>query len=394
MELAIYGGSFNPPHLGHREALVSAMKELKPDRMMVIPDHEPPHKEMAPGSPSTEQRLRLCRLNFSDLEGVEVSDMEVRRSGKSYTYDTVRELEETLPEGSVLTLLLGTDMFLSFEEWYHFDYLLHHCVLAVLAREEDDRDLLMQTAERFIEAYGARVRLLPHEPLPMHSAEIREMLPKRSGTDLLYPPVYAEIIRQRFYGAQPELSWLREQAYGMLDEKRIAHVAGCESEAVRLSQCWGEDPEVCAEAGILHDITKRLSYEEQLKLCEKYGMMCDIAELERPKLLHARTGAALARDRFGVTDAVYEAIRWHTTGKPDMNLLEKIVYLADYIEPTRDFPGIDELRRLAYEDLDAAVLLGLQMTVREIRECGQEPYIDTLEACTWYEARINERRDN
>ena len=393
MELAVYGGSFNPPHLGHREAVVSVQKELKPDRILVIPDHEPPHKELDPGSPSAEERLALCCLNFGDLEGVEISDMELRRSGKSYTYDTVRELEELFPPDTGLTLVLGTDMFLSFEEWYRFEYLTDRCTLAVIAREEDDDEEILKTADRFRNSFGAKIRILHHEPLPMSSTEIRESLCFRRGSEALHPEVYAEIIRRRLYQAQPELSWLRGQVYPMLDEKRIAHVAGCESEAVQLGRQWGEDPELCAEAGILHDMTKRLNAKEQLKLCEKYAIICDADELKLPKLLHAKTGAAMARERFGVSDEVYEAIRWHTTGKPDMNLLEKILYLADYIEPTRDFPGVDDIRRLAYEDLDGAVLLGLRMTVREIRESGQEPYIDTLEACAWYEARMNERRD-
>ena len=107
-------------------------------------------------------------------------------------------------------------------------------------------------------------------------------------------------------------------------------------------------------------------------------------ELKSPKLLHAKTGAALARDLFGVSDRVYEAIRWHTTGKPDMTLLEKIIYLADYIEPTRDFPGVEKLRELCYEDIDEAMALGLSMSLEDIRSYGEEPYKDTVEACRWY----------
>ncbi|MER2152033.1 MAG: bis(5'-nucleosyl)-tetraphosphatase (symmetrical) YqeK, partial [Candidatus Limivicinus sp.] len=196
--------------------------------------------------------------------------------------------------------------------------------------------------------------------------------------------VYAEVIRRRLYDAQPELSWLREQAYAMLSEKRIAHVAGCESEAIELARRWGEDPELAAEAAILHDITKRLSPKDQLHLCEKYDIICDDAEKDIPSLLHAKTGAALACDRFGASEAVVNAIRWHTTGKPDMNLLEKILYLADYIEPTRDFPGVDRLRALAYEDIDRAMVLGLEMSLAEIRSRGQEPYIDTRLAFEWF----------
>ena len=386
MKIAIYGGSFNPPHLGHVEAARSVARELRPDRFLIIPDREPPHKEMAEGSPTAEERLALCRLAFADVPGAEVSDLELRREGKSYTYDTVFTLRERYPDDE-LYLVIGTDMLLSFEEWYHFHYLLEQCKLAVLSREEDDGELLRQKAEELRTAYDARILLVPHEPVEASSEKIRERLPLRAGEDYLSDAVYAEIIRRRYYGAKPELTWLRAQVLGYLDEYRVAHVAGCENEAVALAMHWGEDPELAAEAGILHDITKRLSFEEQLNLCEKYGIINDNSELAAPKLLHAKTGAALARDLFGIDDTVYEAIRWHTTGKSDMTLFEKILYLADYIEPTRDFEGIDALRALAYEDLDAAMALGLKMTIEEIRRSGHEPYGDTLEAYAWYEAK-------
>ena len=389
LEIALYGGSFNPPHLGHCTAVETVLNELHPDLLLIMPDSEPPHKVMEHGSPTPEERLELCRLAFTENDRVEVSDLEILRSGKSYTYDTVRELQLLYPDAR-LTLVVGTDMFLSFEEWYHFEYLLQNCRVAVLARELDDDEELRRTAEHFCRDCGADAVVLSHTPYPMSSTEIRTQLRRRSGCDCLPEAVYERIIRYRLYDAQPELAWLRERAYALLDGKRIAHVAGCESEAIELARLWGEDPELAAEAGILHDITKRLSYEEQLNLCAKYDMICDHAELAAPKLLHAKTGAALARDLFGVSDAVFSAIRWHTTGKPDMNLLEKIIYLADYIEPGRDFPGVKKLRELAHEDLDRAMLLGLQMSVEEIRSYGAEPYHDTLDALAWYRERAGE----
>lgn len=386
MKIAIYGGSFNPPHLGHVEAARTVAAVLAPDRLLIVPASVPPHKALADGSPTAQQRLELCRLAFADIPGAEISEIELRREGKSYSYDTVRLLREENPDAQ-LTLVVGTDMLLSFEKWYQFRYLLENCALAVLAREEDDLDELRTAAAYLRESYDADVTVLPHEPIAISSETIRERLGMRGGEDYLSDAVYAEIIRRRYYGAKPSLPWLREKTLEHLDEHRVAHVAGCESEAVRLAMRWGEDPELAAEAGILHDITKSLSFDEQLQLCEKYGIINDNSELEAPKLLHAKTGAALARDLFGVSDTVYAAIRWHTTGKPDMSLFEKILYLADYIEPTRDFEGIDELRALAFTDLDGAMVLGLGMTIDEIRRSGHEPYIDTLDAYAWYKEK-------
>lgn len=383
MKTAIYGGSFNPPHLGHVRAAAAVMEKLGPDRLLIIPTNIPPHKEMAQGSPSPEQRMELCRLAFGDIPGAELSDMEIKREGRSYSADTVGSLREMYPQDE-LYLVIGSDMFLSFCQWYKFQYLLDNCVLTVLSREEDDRQELECFKTELEEKYGAKVLLLSHEPLPMSSEEIRDRLRLGLGSDMLPEAVYAEIIRRRYYEAEPELTWLRRQVIPLLSSQRIAHTAGCEHEAVQLAKLWGEDPEKAAVAGILHDSTKNLSYDEQLILCDKYGIILDNAQRENPKLLHAITGAALAKDRFGVSEEISQAIRWHTTGKPDMNTLEKIIYLADYIEPTRDFEGVERLRELAYEDLDAALALGLEMSLEELRRQNVEPHRDTVEACLWY----------
>ncbi len=389
MRIALYGGSFDPPHRGHIEAAEMAVQLLEPDRLLIMPDGRAPHKEPTEGSPSPEERLALCRLAFAEVPGAEVSELEIRREGKSYTADTVEELLREYPDAE-LTLILGEDMLRCFESWYRFHYLLETCELAVFPRPSDDRDgeELRELAARLKRQYGARIRLLPFEPAEVSSREIRARLPRRLGAQMLDERVYAEIIRRRWYGAQPDLSWLRERVYERyLKESRIAHVAGCEAEAVRLANLCGEDAELAAEAAILHDMTKRLSTEEQLKLCKKYAIIEHHAEFRFPAVLHAMTGAAAARELFGVNDAVYGAIRWHTTGRPDMTALEKIVYLADAIEPTRDYPSVEELRAAAEEDLDKAVLLTMQRTLELIRKRGQEPCPATVESAAWYEQR-------
>lgn len=386
MKIVLYGGSFNPPHLGHAAAARTVSELLRPDLFLVVPDATPPHKELEEGSPSIEARLALCRLAFRDFPNVQVLDITRERRGRCYSADTVTALRGQYPDDELI-FLLGTDMFLSFEEWYRYEYLLSQCALAVLPREDDERPALEAQAEKLRREHGAEAILLPHEPLPMHSHVVRERLRRRLGSDMLDDQVYGEIIRHRWYDAQPELSWLREKAYAYLKPKRVAHVAGCENEAVMLAVYWGEDPEKAAEAAILHDIGKKISFEEQLQICEKYGMINDHDELASPQILHAKTGAAIARDVFGADDDVAGAIRWHCTGKPDMTMLEKIIWLADYIEPNRDFPGVEKIRKLAYEDIDAALAKALGMSLAFIRAKGRQPHSDTVEAYRWYSRR-------
>ena len=383
MRIILYGGSFNPPHLGHEAAARTVSGLLRPELFLVVPDRTPPHKELEEGSPSIGDRIALCRLAFRDVPNAEVSEVTAAREGRCYSADTVAALREQYPEDEFI-FLLGTDMFLCFEEWKRFEYLLSECTLAVLPRGGGERPALEAQAEKLRREHGARILLLPHEPLPMRSNEIRGLLRRGQGSELLDDAVYGEIIRHRWYGAKPELSWLRKKAYAMLKPKRIAHVAGCENEAVRLAQRWGEDPEKAAEAAILHDVTKKLNLQEQLQICEKYGIINDHDELASPQILHAKTAAALARDLFGEDEAVCGAIRWHCTGKADMTLLEKIIWLADCIEPTRDFDGVKKLRKLAYEDIDAALGAALGMSLAHIRKRGGEAYRDTVEAYRCY----------
>ncbi len=390
MKIAIYGGTFNPPHRGHVESLQAVYEQAKPDRVLVIPASIPPHKELAAGSPDAEERLELTRLAFKELPYAEVTDMELTRTGKSYTSDTVAELLRKYPDAELM-LAMGTDMFLSFETWHEYRYLIDNVTMLVFARREGEDEKIFKYGEYLESKYGAKINYIMHDPLPISSSEIRRLLPRRLGRELLPGAVFARIVKNGDYAAKPDFPWLREQSYAYLSPKRIPHVQGCEWEAVRLAKRWGESEEDAAEAGILHDITKKLVLSEQLILSEKYGIINDTYETANVKLLHAKTGAALARDLFNISDRVYSAIRWHTTGKPDMTLLEKIIYMADYIEPNRDFPGVDKLRKLAYEDLDAAMALGLKMSLEDIRSYGAEPYEVTVSAYEWYKAKLTEK---
>lgn len=391
MRIAIFGGSFNPPHKGHLHSAICAAAQLGSDRFLVIPDYQPPHKELAAGSPSPEQRLELCRLCFAEVPGVECTDIEISRGGRSYTADTLRHLRALYPDDELI-LLVGTDMFLNITQWYDAEYILTTASVAAFQRAPDERAYLEAKSEDLHSRFGTKTELIDSVPFPVSSTEIRRALPERRGNELLTDAVYAYIIRSRLYGAEVNLDWLRGKSYAMLKPRRIPHVRGCEEEAVRLAERWGCDPVMAAEAAILHDCTKKLELQEQLALCEKYGYQPDLLERVSSKLLHAKTAAELAAAEFGCCAEVVSAIRWHTTGRADMTLLEKIVYLADYIEPTRSFDGVDRLRALAYENLDRAMLLGFEMSLEDISAQGNPVHQDTVAALTWFQERLNGKK--
>ena len=396
MKLGIYGGTFNPPHLGHLAAAQFALDALNLDRLEFVPAAAPPHKTLPEGGPSAEQRLEMVELAADGLllpKKVSVSGMELHRPGKSYTADTLEQLQAADPEAE-LWLLMGTDMFLTLQNWREPEVITRLAGICTFARTQSDSGELLETQARYLqETFGARtcVLQLPHI-VDVSSTQLRELLAQGKGQAYLSPAVYGYIIRQGLYGVHYDLKQLPDRelracSYSMIRAKRIAHVQGTEEEAVRLAQRWGADEEKARRGAILHDCTKYLTMEEQLQLCRKYGIVLDDLEQQAVKLLHAKTGACVARDVYGVSDDVYEAIFWHTTGKADMTLLEKILYIADYMEPNRDFPGVERLRTLAYQDLDQAVLAGCEMSIQEMKDRGLPVHPNTVRAREWLRSK-------
>ena len=390
MKIGVYGWTFNPPHLGHVTAARAVFELLKLDLLLLVPDGQPPHKMLPPGSPSPEQRLEMTRLAGEQLglgEKVRTLDLELKREGRSYTAETLRQLHQQYPEDE-LWLLMGTDMFLTLQAWREPGEILSLAGIAAFGRTEEDTEELFSVQRDYLYRTYPQARIFTLTipgVVDVSSTELRTMLARGEGGNLLPPAVYGYILREGLYDTRADLKHLplrtlRPVALSYLKHKRIPHVLGTEQEAIRLAERYGADVEKARVAALLHDCTKRLDMEEQLALCRQYGIRLDALEQQALKLLHAKTGAAIARDVFGVDDEIYRAIWWHTTGHAGMTLLEKIMYLADYIEPSRDFPGVDKLRAVCYKDLDEGLLMGLEMTIEEMTSMGNPVHHATIEA--------------
>lgn len=150
-----------------------------------------------------------------------------------------------------------------------------------------------------------------------------------------------------------------------LDADRYQHTLGVMFTAASLAMCYGEDVGKAQLAGLLHDCAKCIPNDRKLKMCQEYGIEISKVELKAPYLLHSKLGAYLAREKYGVEDEdVLGAILWHTTGRPNMTTLEKIIFIADYIEPARfKAQNLAEVRRLAFHDLSLTVCRILEDTL-------------------------------
>lgn len=389
--IGIYGGTFNPPHLGHTEAAREAIELLGLDRLLVIPAAVPPHKTLPHGSPTVQQRLSLVELAFSRVEGASVMDLELRRQGKSYTADTVEELRRLYPQDELI-LLMGTDMLLSFMTWYQPERICANCSLAWFRRDqEDEKHLaeLVEKAELIRSTFGCQVHALENTALPMSSTDVRRLICFGGAEATLDPSVLAEIRTLGLYGAGDSCKELSPEALeakviSLLDPKRVPHVLGCRDIAVRLAAHYGISTEDAARAGLLHDVTKALKPPMQKLLLEHYGISPEEYADETKHTLHAFTGSLIAKEVFGEKESIYKAIASHTTGCSHMTGLQKIIYMADYVEPCRDFPGVERLRAMAFRDLDFAMLMGIKITVDHVLGKGEALASSTQATLAWF----------
>ena len=373
MRLAMDGGTFNPIHLGHMHAATAVAEGLGLDRLLLMPAGIPPHKTLPEGSATPAQRLEMCRIAAGHIPRAEACPLELERTGASYTVDTLRELRQRYPQAD-LWLVVGTDMVLSFDRWRQPDEIAKLCRLAVVARDEQDREAIAEKAVQLRESLNLGIDIVDCPALPMSSTQVRESLDE----GLLHPAVLDYIRQHRLY--LPSLEQLRQEVERRVSPKRMAHILGCERMAAAMAQRHGADDYTVRAAAILHDCTKALNEKEQLTLCEKWNIINDYGEQDFAQLIHADTGAEVARREFKMPDDIVDAIRTHTTGDLHMTALQSILYVADMCEETRTWPGVEELRALALADLEAAVTSALERSAAFIREQGREPYYKTLDA--------------
>jgi len=344
MRLGVYGGSFNPPHLGHLRAALFFQQSLALDQVLIVPAKEAPLKT-APAAVSGGDRLELCRRTFP----FPVSDMELRRPGASYTVDTLRDLHAQHP-GAELFLLVGEDQREKFHLWRDWEEILRLAELFVLPRAGEG-------VEGFI-------------PLEISSTEIRlRLLLEEDCSAYLAPQALAYIHEKRLY--QP------------LTPERLHH-SRCVAEAAQaLALRYGADPKQARLAGLLHDCAKSMTLDAQQSLCERYGKPLRPEDLIAPPVWHAFAGEAFLALACGVADPeVLSAVRWHTLGHAGMTLLEECVYVGDLISADRDYPDVERVRALAARDLHAASIYILEYIFAKRRKKGDRPpHPDSL---AWY----------
>ena len=359
------GGTFDPPHKAHIKMAEAALSEFSLDKIMFMCGGNPPHKITGTDAKIRNHMLKLAIDGRSDFE---IFDYEITKEGYSYTSDTLRYLNNEYPEDTFYFIIGGDSLKMMFT-WHEPEEILKRCVVLVYPREGYPSEA---DVEEFNSLHHSDVRILHGVTVDVSSTEIREaVMNGECKEEHLHPEVASYIKRNKLY-EDKNFIW-EKRLEEMLKESRYIHSLGVAGVAVSMAGVYGVDVKKAYIAGLLHDCAKNLSEEETKIKCIDLEVELDEVEKRNFGLVHAKVGAELVKTEFGVNDPeICNAIRWHTLGREKMSALEKIIFVADMIEPNRVYPEVEYLRECAYKGLDFALLECVSAVIGFNEEKGKE----------------------
>ena len=366
-KIAVFGGSFHPIHNGHLALAAHAMQALALDRVLFVVDRIPPHKTLADGA-SDAQRVEMLKLATADEPRFCVETMELSREGTSYTVDTLRELRQRMPDAAFY-FLMGSDMLLSFTSWRCPEEISKLATLVCTVRQGQSGG--EEDAARDLHArFGTNVILLS-EVSPLSSTEVRGKIADALPVTGLVPPAVEHYLYLNGCYQPEAFAPMYERLHRELAPHRMEHTAYVMQTAIMLAERFDADAKRARLASLLHDCAKYLPEERLLMYADTNPPILPV--------LHAFAGADYAKTAYGVEDEqVLRAIRLHTTGDAGMSVLDKVVYLADMIEPSRNYNGVEQIR--AANTLDDMMRLALSRSLWYIKKKNGDVHPATLRA--------------
>lgn len=391
MKIGIYGGTFDPIHNGHIAIAKAVKAELGLDSLIFVVAADPPHKDISGRTPALI-RLKMVELALEDEDGLSVSDIEIQRGGVSYTVETL-ECFTRLHPGAELYFILGADMLSSFSSWYKPDRILELAKLAAVQRKGQMADI-EQLAASVMNTLGGTVVATEVCGDNISSTEVRKRVFDALPINGLVPSRVELFIHKNLLYAPEELMTVKTLLEERLDEPRLEHSLLTAREAVMLAYKHGLNTQKARLCGLVHDCAKLRgpALESYMK---RLAFKPTKDERQNTYMIHARLGALAAESEYGITDPeILNAIRLHTLGSPDMTPFDEVIFLADKLEPSREYRRIAHIRELAYENLDAAVAAVIRNNIEYNRSRKMPVHPSTFETLNAIELRAKTDTSN
>lgn len=395
-KIAIMGGTFDPIHYGHLVAAETVRALINAEKVLFIPTGRPPHKNNKTVE-HDEHRYLMTVLATANNPYFNVSRIEIDRPGITYTIDTIQSLKKICSPETEIYFITGADAINEILTWKNTVELFKICKFVAVTRPGYDKDSLLKTLNSYKEKYEINLIFAEVPALSISSTDIRNRVISQKPIKYLLPDEVEQYIMKfglykTTFKERPLFTFINQKLHTILKPKRFVHTQGVATEAVNLAKFWGADTEKAYTAGLLHDCAKNFTKEQTLELCKKYKVELDEVIKEQLDLAHSFLGSAVAENEYFITDTdILNSIKYHTTGRPEMSLLEKIIYIADMTEENRKYyDGLDKLRKASYKDLDKAVYMGLKQTIDFNKEKSRLIHPLSLSALKYYENKIND----
>ncbi|MCL2364041.1 MAG: nicotinate-nucleotide adenylyltransferase [Defluviitaleaceae bacterium] len=380
--LAVMGGTFDPIHYGHITVAEAVLASFAPQRVLFMPCGQPPHKNNADIS-AAEHRYQMTLLATCDHPFFDVSRMEIDREGASYTIDTARKLKSSCAPDAKLYFIIGADALAQLLTWKNAEELLETVHFIAVPRPGYTKKDMNATIAAINKRCNERIFLLDMKKIDISSTKVRRHFAQGKSVRTLVPrPVEDYAHAHNLYRGSFSFDAVKTSLQKRLSTKRFVHTLGVIKEAEQLARFYGADVEKARWAALLHDCAKEYSTDKKRALCAKWGIDLNSTHFAQVDLTHGPMGAESAKRDFYVTDPeILQAIRYHSTGHGHMTLLDKIVMLADFIEPYRDdYPPLAQMRKHAYTHMDKALLVGIKYTIKEETQANHPVHPDGYNA--------------
>lgn len=370
-KLAIMGGTFDPIHLGHLAVAETVLHKFEPNRVLFVPSGQPPHKQ-GQNQTLSEHRYNMVLKSICHNPGFDISRIEINRHGESYTIDTIKELKEICPPNAEILFIIGADALLEILTWREIKELLQLCKFIAIPRPGTDNEKLDTHIKLLQNEYKAEIHLLDMPPMDISGTSIRSRFANGETVSGLMPKNAEDYARNNglYELLMPDLGknhfeWAKARLKLRLSARRFKHTLGVVEEAEKLAKHYGESVKKARWAALLHDCAKEYSSDKKRMLCHLWGIHLDPVLEAEIDITHSLLGAECAEHDYYVKDPeIKQAIRYHTTGNKGMTMLDKIVTLADYIEPYReDYYPLTEIRKHAYTNINKALAIGTKATI-------------------------------
>lgn len=346
--IGILGGSFSPIHNGHLQIAQDCLIEMGLDKILFLPNSNPPHK--ANDKYPFDIRVAMLKLAIEDNDKFDISFVEEDSTEIHFSYNTIRDNFYNTEDKYYF--IMGDDEFLNIKSWKEYEKFLEITSIIVFLRKYDYNYIFEKNRE-IIEKYD--VNIINNSVISISSTDIRNRMYEKKSIRYLVPEKVSRYIYEElnYFDIEKIKKDLKEK----LSENRYEHSLRVADYCKRLAKIYNADENKAYLSGLVHDCAKNLEEYYMLNNKVSSDIIFDTEEKNNPKIQHGPIGSVVCKNFYGIVDdEILSGVRYHTTAKENMSMIEKILFISDKIEPNRKYDTVEELRKLADYNIDKAII--------------------------------------